>query len=294
MALGLSFGKNKTKTTETTNTNATETGTQQGTSTTNSTNITNQSQQGTSQSSSTGTSNTAATGVNVNTGTGTQAQSEVTNLFADNVLGGLTNTVMDLLTGGSDNGAKGVVHAGLSQMGDFDVDSFVQGTLARAQNRQDSTLSEALGGIFDAIGGKNNSAAALLSGRMQNDAAANLAGIEADARARGAGILQSGIQTAQGVAESGQNFLANLLGILKGGTTSRVGETQTRTAEQQTSSNTANTATTEANRTAEQQTSQTNTVLQQILEQLMKSNTQTQGTSTTVGTSSKSGGGISI
>lgn len=294
MALGLSFGVSKGKTNTTTTGHETQVGTQSGTSDTQSTTTGSQTQNTSGSTASQGTSSTSQTGQTTNTGTGSQTQQQTTELFHHPIIQGLESTVMNLLGVGEDDPAKKASMAGLDYLGHFDPNAYVNSNLAAARSSSDSHVGEAIRGIFDAIGGRNNSQAALLQERIHNEADASLGAQQQGFVQSAQNILNSGIQTATGVAKTGQDFLVNLLGALKGGTAATTGESKTATTEQQNTATTGATNTTEAGQN--QQSVQTDTIqqLSQLLTQLLNTTQTTDTTQHTIGKTSQVGGGASV
>lgn len=296
MGFGLSFGSNKTKSTTTSTltkdetTNQTQTGTQSTTGTT--TTSGTQSQSGTS----TGTSSTNQTGTSNTSGTSQQQTTQTQTSFGQKVLGGLEDAVTSLLSKVTGPDASPLVNQGVGMLGDFDPESFVERTLASAQAQQGSKLDEILGGIFSRVGGteKTNSAATLLANRARGEAAANLAGIGAQAQAQANEIVRQNVATGLAQQDSQNNLLVQLGNILKGGSTSTSGASSTQTAEQQQTAQSGATNTSESNQS---NTTSNQTQQQSILEaiqQILNGTTSTTGTenSTTIG--KKSGGGLSL
>lgn len=309
-----SFGAKKEKSTTNQSQNTIESGSQSGSantaSTTTNTGVQNTSGATTSQ----GQSNTSQTGTSTNTGSasqvgnsasnttqaGSQTEQQKSQLFSDEVLGGLEGAVKSLLGGIGGGAASTVVNQGLGSLGSFDPISYIANGMKSAQAQQQSFIDESLGGINDAIGGKNNSAAALLGQRVNSDAAAALAGTLNELTKGANAIVGQNVATAQGVASSSNDVLANLLSILKGGAAVTTGQTNTsgttattgstsnvtNTSESGTTSNNAATNTAEQGTNTQQVTSQETQQLTQLITQLMNSlsNTNMTGTSSTKGT----------
>lgn len=290
MALGISFGKNKTKTNSTTKVDKTEntSGTQQTTGVKGAT----QTQQGTSQSTGTQqqTGSTSQVGTNAQTGTTTQQQQQTSSLFGGEVLAGLEGAVNDLLK------STGGAALAPGQVDDFDSEKFIAGGMAAATARQESLLDEMFGGLGDSIGGTvgSNSMQALLAQRGVSDANANLAGTQSELAKTAAQIEASNLQANTGAQGQSQGFLTQLLGALKGGQQTTTGtatgtETQAGTQTQ--------TGTSQQN-TSQQQSEQTSQVsnLIELISQLVNTDqmTHTVGTEKTKGSQSKAGGGFGL
>lgn len=105
----------------------------------------------------------------------------------------------------------------------FDADAFVKGITEQAKSSVMGQLESDVNSTVSATGGSTsgNSASALLASRLRNDAAANIAGVQASAQGTAAQI-QSGLQsqrssTIAGVAGSVNDSLTSLLAALRGG-----------------------------------------------------------------------------
>lgn len=279
---GLSFGKNKEKTDQTQTVDQTVTGTQNQTGTNQTNSQTNQT------SSSTGSSTTSGSTNQATKNTGVEQTTQTTTGFDKNALdalgGGIGQFINKVLSSPANGGTA------LSALGDFDSEQFINSTLLAARNTQGTKLGEVTRGITSLIGGnaKENSASAILSDRATNDAAATLAGIEADTRAKAASIENERAGTISGIGTADTNALAQLLGAIKGGTQTSTGTT----ASDQTTGTTG--STTGTTNTSEQSSQQTNQALTEIINQLIASNQNTQGTTNIKGSTTKSGGGVSL
>lgn len=291
---GLSFGSNSTSSTSNTTGTKTETGTQTGSTDSTSGTTTSSNQATQNADSKTGSSSSTQAGTTNSAGSATQAQQTTSQTLDDKTLGGLQGAVASLLGKIADpNSGQGVVNAGLGVLGQFDPAAYVSSTLRAAQSTSDSSVKEALGGIFDAIGGKNNSAAALLSGRLNDQAAANIAGVGAQATKDANAVVQGNVATGTAAAASQGNLLTNLLQVLKGGTTTGTGNTATTTAETGATSNTGSTTTAESGAsTSDTQATQVQDVITALNQLLNTSDTTvadekttTKGKSTGVGIS---------
>jgi len=133
---------------------------------------------------------------------------------------------------------------------DFDADAFVKGVTDSARTAATYKTDADINATVSATGGSTsgNSASALLANRIKNETAANLAGINSNARGTAAQI-ESGLQANRvssitGITDSVDRSLTSLLAALRGGevqqdTTSKenmVGNSQ-QTATGQTLSN---------------------------------------------------------
>lgn len=114
----------------------------------------------------------------------------------------------------------------------FDMDAFVRGVTDQASNLITNQANSNIQQTASATGGSTsgNSQAALLASRINNDAAANIAGVRQQATAQGAQIkaslrdqqvneLASGTQQLAGLQSSVDAGLATLLNALRGGET---------------------------------------------------------------------------
>lgn len=143
--------------------------------------------------------------------------------FSPEVLAPLESLMKTLLTDGSFATAQQGLTGQLGRVNTaaaaapFDVDAFVNDTMARATSGAQFDLESGLNKLFSATGTSetDNSMTALLANRLRTDTASNLAGIGAQARATGEQIrtAQSQGQTSEIVALS--NSIANqMLGLL--------------------------------------------------------------------------------
>lgn len=297
---GLSFGMKKTKVDNTTDVNKTETTNQssdQGT--TGSKSSDSVSQVDTTNAGS-GTSNTTGTSAQQQSQQGQQQTTAHTSSLGHDVVAGLGGAITSLLSNvlSGSTGDRATVMRGVDSMGNFDVGSYVNGTLAQARASQGSHLGELIGSIFSRVGGTsgNNSAATLLEERAKNDAAANLAGVEAQARATGAQIQTGQLNaTAAALANSGGAALIPALATaLKGGETNTTQQDLSQQIQNVTGSTTGNTNTSEQSRQGvSSAASSIESLLQQVISH-MTGATNTKGTEHTVGTNSEMGGGLSL
>lgn len=285
MGIGLSFGSKKDKGSSIQIENQTQDTTSNKSGTTAQTGSTQTSQE--SGSTSQGTSQTSQTGSTSSTGSSAQQTSQTQQQFSTGILAGLENQVAQLF---SSNGKAS--SPGLDYLGGFDPNAFVASTLKAAQAKEGMGLSQVLGGIVDAVGGRNNSMTAQLSANANNDSAERLAGVQANATAAAQQMVQGNVAT-QTAANSGvQGFLAQMLNALKGGVSTATGATTQQTAEQQQTAQESGTATSE-----DQQTSSTTAETQQMLQQLtelLSGSTTTAGQSNTWTTGKSTGMGASF
>lgn len=300
MAFGLSFGKKTGKTNLTTEVDKTETGTQTGSEVTAGSRTGTQSTTGTTTNAATGTSSTTGTSTQAQTSTGEQRQTGTTRSLSENVLGGLESGLTGLLANVLDpnTGDRAMVTAGIDAMGGFDVDSFVQATVRRAMAQQGTQLDEVLGSLFSRVGGTegNNSASTLLAERVRGDAAANIAGIEAGARATGAGIARDNLSATSGaLAQSGgAALLPALAEVLKGGETTTDISTLTQELSNLLGQTTGGTATSESSVQGQQVTTNTTEELIQAVLSALQQQSRTVGTENTRGTTSEKGFGFGL
>lgn len=288
MGFGLSFGANSTNSTTNSSGTKIEDGTQTGSQTTGSTQVGTQNQQQTSQSNSAGSSNTSQQTSSAETGTTKQQQQQTTSLFSNPVLGGLEGLVTKLLSGGAP------ANPAMDYLGNFDPKAYINSTLQAAKATSDTGLQQTIGGLIDAIGGKHNSQVALLSQQATNTAAANLAGVNAQATQTAQGIEQGAAQTVAASQAQKDSFTAQLLDALKGGTQSTSGSAATTTAQQGTESQTGQTNTAEQNNTSSQSTEQTLQTLTQLISSLLSSHNITTANETSNTKGSTVGGGMSL
>jgi hypothetical protein len=112
----------------------------------------------------------------------------------------------------------------------FDMQGYIDGIVKQATSKTNNQLESDINSTESAIGGSSsgNSMSALLAGKLRNNAAADIAGITANATGTGAQIksglaesranlLSSGSTQLAGLGNSVDSTLANLLTALKGG-----------------------------------------------------------------------------
>lgn len=285
MAFGISFGSKTQKTDQTKTTDMTEVGTQQGTSQQNQ--KTNQSSTSNTAGSQAGSTRNDTSQASTSNSTGTQRQFQdlTTTSFSSGTLARMEDTIAGLLGAG-----VGAVKA----HSNFNKDQMVADGMQAATARTQTNLDEALGGIFDAVGGRNNSAAALLAQRVNNDALANLAGIRADLIGKAEGIGTTNLLADNQVTATRNELVTRFLEALRGGTSNTTGYTEGVTTQQQ-----ANQATgTDVGQSKQTNQQQTNTQaveeLANTLNQLLNTRTNTTGTENVKGTTKQSGGGFGL
>ncbi len=294
MGLGLSFGANKTKTNETTNENKTTVGQQSGTEGTNSTNTSNTTGTTNTSGTTTGTqqqnqqNSQSGTTTNQNQSTGSQTS------FSSGTAGSIENSINQLLGGIS--GDKSTIGAAVDKLGAFDPTQFINDTVAGASQGINDNLHTQVGALFDNIGGtaNSNSAAALLQGSLQNNADSAIAGVRANATGQAAQIQQGNLAGITSALSSTTGLAPALINALKGG---NVTTNQTDLAKQiadLTNSTTGVNTSTEQTQQQQEQSQQTIQTLTQLITQLMNTTQHETGTSTTQGTQTKMGGGISL
>lgn len=296
MAFGISFGKKKQSSTSDTDINKTETGTQSGLEGTQSFQQSNTSGLTNTSGSSSGSSSTTQQNQQTGVTTSDILSSGSTSSFSGETARGIEDSISQLLAGINESGA--IVGQGVSGLQNFDPAAFVNGILSQASSRVNSDLEASLNGLFDRIGGGSgdNSIAALLSQRLTGDAAANLAGVEAQAQGQAQDILRNNVLgTSQALASVNQ-FGPDLINALKGG---NVTTTQQQTGQQTENVNqvgTSNTLTAEQQQQQQATSQQTTQQLVQLISQLLNTTNQTVGTESNV-TKGKQGGfgaGLSI
>lgn len=123
------------------------------------------------------------------TATGTEASTQTSLGFAPEVMEKLNALLSETVGAGGLTAAQGALTQQLEARSgnNFDVDKFVSGIMADAVARTKGELETGVNLAETATGGTqgSNSMAALLAGRLRNDATANLAGIEQEATATG-------------------------------------------------------------------------------------------------------------
>ncbi len=158
----------------------------------------------------------------------------------------LTQQVRDLMAGSA--GSDAAVQQQLSEVSApgsaFDSDAYVQGVMAAATDTINSDLASNIGQIESRSGGsrRSNSASALLAGKLRNQAGAQLAGVNADARARAAELKRTASESKTGqitnLASQTDQKVAALLGSLL-----QASEKQTQTGTANTTGQTGGTTT---------------------------------------------------
>lgn len=274
---GFSFGKNKQTTNETATKNESTTQQQTGTNTTTTSGTSTST--GTTAGSSTGTSTTTQST------TGSQSQTQTGSSFGAGTLNAINQNVgafIDRILGGNAGGAA------ISELGSFDPEAFIASTMQAARFQANEQLGESIRGVTSMTGGdaSENSATALLANRMENATGASLAGVQANAVKTAQDILTQRSQAMTGAAGTEQNALAQILNAIKGGETTG---TSTGVNDQST---TGTTNTSEQNQQTQNQQTQTTQTALEIINQLLQGTTNSTGTSK--GTTTKSGGGISL
>lgn len=295
---GLSFGASHDSSKSTSNVTKDETGSQVGNEFTLGSKTGTQSTTGSTTNTAAGTSTTTGTSNQATTQTGTQQQTGTTRNLSAETTGGLEGAVHALLTQILDPkvGDRAMLTRGLGAMGDFNVDEYVNGTLQAAKATQGTKLDEILGSIFSRGGSAegNNSMETLLANRARGDAAANLAGVEAQARGAGAQIAQGGVNAISTAMAAASAQLPAILNALKGATTTTEQSSLLSQIEKLVGAQGSQTATTEASaqQTAGQQTSAE--TLAQLISNIVNTQSHTTGTETTKGSNTKIGGGLSL
>jgi hypothetical protein len=286
MAFGLSFGSKKQKTNQTSTVDKAESTNQQQSGTTSSSSTANSLTTGQSSGSTVGQQTTSQTGTNKTTGTQTGQSTQTTSAFSASTLGAIEKAVGDLF------GKVG----GTTPISAFDKEAFISNTVGKAASDIGAGLESNVNQLITNLGGTagTNSMGALLTNRLRNDAAAEVAGVRATTTAQAEEIARSNALAGSQIAGQDQGFLGQLLGALKGGVTTTTGTESTQTAQDQQTQNTGTSNT--AERTSQQQ-SQQSTQTQQLIEmmsQLLSGTTNTKGTENVKGTGKSGGGGFSI
>ncbi len=277
----LSFGKKKTSSSGTDVIDKTTTGTQQQTGT----------QAGVESTSSTGTSNTT----NQSTGSSatTQQQQQTTSAsgkttqqsFSDALASGIEGSIQGLL--GDLGSTASSLNPGIEALGNFNADQFVQGVMEQARVQQQSQLDQSINGLVDAIGGtpQSNSMSALLAGKLTNESAANLAGIQSQATEESQKILQGNLGAQASAMSSVNDLIPAIISAFKGGNVTGT------SLEEQIANMVGSGTTATSEQSAQQQSTQQNQLSQtlQIINQLLNTSEHTAGTETQ-NTKGKSGG----
>lgn len=289
MAFGFSFGKNKTRVEQDTTVNKTETTNQQQNTnqsqTQTGTSNTNTSQTG----STTGTQATKNSGTTTNQTTGTQAQTGLTQSFSDMILGALeakTAEALGVTTGGPT----------AESLSGFNRDQFVQGGMQAAQATSQAGLEQSINGLMDNVGGttEGNSMAALLANRLRNDAGASMAGTRSQLEGQAAQIQQGNVAARTQELGTNNAFVAQLLAGLKGGVTATSGTVQTAESQAGSQQQIGDSRTAENTQSSQQQQTESTQALVSIIQQLISGTTNTQGTESVDGTTTKKGGGVGL
>jgi len=286
MSFGLSFGSKKQKTDQTSTVDKTEMTNQSQTGTNTSSGSSASSSSGQTQGTTVGQQATSQTGTNKTSGSQTGVTQQTTSAFSDSTLGAIEKAVSDLF------GKVG----GSAPVSAFDKESFIADTVGGASSNINADLESNVNQLVTNLGGtaSTNSMGALLTNRLRNDAAAEIAGVRGIATTQAEEIARNNALAGSQIAGQDQSLLGQLLGALKGGVTTTTGTESVATAQDQQTQNTGTANTTEQQR---QQQSQQTTQTQQLIEmmsQLLSGTTNTKGTEHTVGTTSSGGGGFSL
>ena len=161
-----------------------------------------------------------------------------------------------------------------------------------ATSRVSSDLESSLNSMFDNFGGRDdqNSMATLLANRTRSDAGASLAGTRASLEGQANDIERSNYTANLAGEGQQQQYLAQVLSALKGGTTSTTGAVNTAEQQAGTSSQAGNQATTGSEQATTNQTQVQNLV--EALSQILSGTTHTVGTEDSK--NSSMGGGMSL
>lgn len=201
---------------------------------------------------------------------GSGRTSETVNRLDADTQAMLTTQVQRLLqsTGGGSAAIQGQLDSLSAPGSEFDANAFVGGIMQSANANAASDFGSGVNNIRSRIGANSgtNSMAALLEGKLQRDTAANLAGIESNARGTAAQIKQQDITSRAGAVTSlaggQQNELQGLISSLLNATQTSQG-----------TSNTQNTGTT--NQTTSQTATETGTQRQNQLQTSQQTTNQT-------------------
>lgn len=296
MGFGLSFGSKKQSGSSTSNIDKTTdlTGSQN-------TNTTSQGQTNTStvgQTSSATTSQGAQqqTQDQKNIGQTTGRTKGTTTSLGQDVQDALAERIKSILGGGITDESMNVINQGIRGNANFDVESFVNGIVGGARNRGEQTLQEQNSAFAARAGGtaSTNSMAALMAQRGRNDLEANLGAIAADATAKGEGIRQSGLNTSVNALTGTAGIASALAGALKGGTTTTDMTQLTDEISQLIGKSGSITSQTTTGMETQQQTSQTNQLLQEIANVLTQQQQREVGTEKTTQKGKSGGFGLSL
>jgi hypothetical protein len=227
--------------------------------------------------SSKGTSATSGTSTNTGTTTGKEASQTTgqTTNYSSDVLASLDAILTQQLGAGGGVGsaqqATDALSGRLKQVQElaskpaFDVKGYAAGITSAATAATQNDLDSRINGILSATGSSEggNSMSALLGAKLRNDAAANLAGISANATAQGEQIAlqQETARTQQLSSLSGDLManLSNLLGAAKGGAQTSTGTASTSSNQTQQQTGTQTGTTTENVDTSTTQTDESKT-----------------------------------
>jgi len=298
MAFGISFGAKKTSGSSTSQLTKDETGWQSGLESTSGTRTGVQTSTGGTTNSTSGTSSTTGTTSQTQGSEGKTTTTGTTRALGTNITSGLEGAITSILSQVLDpnTGDRAMLTRGMDAMGGFDLDSYVNGTLQSAKAQQGTKLDEMLGSIFSNVGGteNTNSAAALLANRARGDAAANLAGIEAQARGQGAQILQGNLTAMSNAFAPFEALLPELAGVLKGAVTTTEQQSLVQQLEQLLGTTGSATTTAESGTQATTGSTTNTENLAQIVANLLQQSTHTTGTESTKTKGKEMGGGASL
>jgi hypothetical protein len=185
----------------------------------------------------------------------TTGQTGRTTNYSADVLASLDSLLGGQLASGQMEQAGGAVSDRLSQVSDsanqpgFDVENYVTGIATSAASQFQGDLDSRINTILSQSGGSEtgNSMAALLGGRLRNEAVANLAGVVSNASATGEQIRQtqqdSFTNQISGLSNDLGSQLINLLNVAGGAQqeTQQAGTSNTVDSAQQTSQQTGKT-----------------------------------------------------
>lgn len=296
MAFGISFGKKKQSAQGTATLDKEselfgsqqQTSTQQGTTTTDTTGRTSgtTTQQGAQQQ----------TQDSRNIGSTTGRQTGTTTSLDSGVQDALADRIRSVLAGGVTDENIMNLSRQIGGLGDFDADSFVSGIVGQARNRGEQLLQEQNSSFAANAGGTadTNTMAALMAQRGSADLSANLAGIEAQARAQAAGIQQQGVATAVGAQTGLAGIADSLANALKGGTTTTDMTSLTDEISQLIGRGGTISTQTGTSDETQRQSSQTDQLLTQIADILTQQSQRERGTETQQQSGKSGGFGLSL
>lgn len=289
---GISFGANKSNSKQDTVANKNETTSQNQSTNTQGTNTSSSNTSGSQNQNSQGQTTTGQQSSQNTSGSQNQKSSTTGSSFSEQILSQLEAALSrNLGTYGGSNASE----TANAKVGNFDSEKYIADTVNAARTRTDSSLEESLGSLFSNVGGtgSTNSAAALLQGRMVNDANASIAGVQAEATANAAKIQQQNASTLASIDSAKNQSTTQLADALKGGRTVQNTDAVTQMIQNLLSGTSGQTNVNESSNQNTQQSTQATEIISQLVNALMNGTTQTNATESTRGQNVKFGGGIS-